>query len=169
VRRQALAITTTLTVSGNLNWLVRQLSELEVQMNAVERVLEFTGLEPEEKEKVAEEGDAGSWMGGKLLPWLRRLLGGDESQYERLLEEHGDEEAAGGGRARAPTIVPPLDWPQAGAIEARNLSLRYRRHLPPALRGVSFHIQPGERVGVVGRTVSGPTVRRGRRSERSLT
>jgi hypothetical protein len=31
----ALAITTTLAISANLNWFVRQLSDMEVQMNAV--------------------------------------------------------------------------------------------------------------------------------------
>lgn len=45
----ALAITATLSISGNLNWMVRQLSELEIQMNAVERICEFADLiEPEE-------------------------------------------------------------------------------------------------------------------------
>lgn len=44
----ALSVSTTLMISGNLNWFVRQVSDLEVQMNAVERVCEFVELPSEE-------------------------------------------------------------------------------------------------------------------------
>jgi ATP-binding cassette subfamily C (CFTR/MRP) protein 4 len=47
------------------------------------------------------------------------------------------------------------DWPQAGSIVVKNLSVRYRDALPLSLHKVSFHIKPGHRVGVVGRTGSG--------------
>ncbi len=43
----ALVVTTTLTLSGELNWFVRQTSVLAVQMNSVERMLEYTKVEPE--------------------------------------------------------------------------------------------------------------------------
>jgi ATP-binding cassette subfamily C (CFTR/MRP) protein 1 len=33
--------------------------------------------------------------------------------------------------------------------------MRYRPHLPPVLRGVSFRVAHGEKVGVVGRTGAG--------------
>jgi len=33
--------------------------------------------------------------------------------------------------------------------------MKYAPHLPPALRGVSFKIKSGEKIGVVGRTGSG--------------
>jgi len=49
---------------------------------------------------------------------------------------------------------PPTTWPR-GEIELRNVSIRYRSELPLVLSGVSFHIHPGERVGVCGRTGSG--------------
>jgi ATP-binding cassette subfamily B protein len=42
-----------------------------------------------------------------------------------------------------------------GAIEAKNLSFRYSDDRPPALDGVSFRVEPGQRVAVVGRTGSG--------------
>ena len=44
---------------------------------------------------------------------------------------------------------------RSSCIELRNVDLRYRPDLPLALRDVSFSIQSGERVGVVGRTGSG--------------
>ena len=44
-----LALTSTLNLTQLMNWLVRQLTELEMNMNSVERVLEYTD-EPAEVE-----------------------------------------------------------------------------------------------------------------------
>ncbi len=52
-------------------------------------------------------------------------------------------------------LLPKSSWPLRGSIEARNLSLRYRPSLPPILSHAEFHIAPGEKVGLVGRTGSG--------------
>eukprot|EP00878_Enallax_costatus_P008308 GHUV01008686.1.p1 GENE.GHUV01008686.1~~GHUV01008686.1.p1 ORF type:complete len:1320 (+),score=395.23 GHUV01008686.1:299-4258(+) len=49
----------------------------------------------------------------------------------------------------------PKDWPSAGAIAVRELKLRYRPGLPLVIRGVTFDVLPGEKVGLVGRTGSG--------------
>lgn len=46
-------------------------------------------------------------------------------------------------------------WPSKGKVVFENVQLRYRPHLPLVLRGVSFSISPGQRVGLVGRTGSG--------------
>ncbi|KAG6962098.1 hypothetical protein JG687_00007325 [Phytophthora cactorum] len=46
-------------------------------------------------------------------------------------------------------------WPARGAIRFDNLCLRYRPDLPLVLRGVSMDIQPGEKVGICGRTGAG--------------
>ena len=46
-------------------------------------------------------------------------------------------------------------WPSAGKIEFEDVCLRYRKHLPLALNGLTFSVNPGERVGVVGRTGAG--------------
>ena len=51
--------------------------------------------------------------------------------------------------------VVPKGWPKTGAVSVRNLSVRYRPSLPPALTDVSFEIPPQSRVGIVGRTGSG--------------
>jgi ATP-binding cassette subfamily B protein len=56
----------------------------------------------------------------------------------------------------APAPEPPASPAQLrGAIEARDLRFRYADDRPPALDGVSFRIEPGQRVAVVGRTGSG--------------
>ena len=47
------------------------------------------------------------------------------------------------------------DWPVDSSIVVRNISTRYRKKLPLCLDGLSFDVQPGERIGVVGRTGAG--------------
>lgn len=46
-------------------------------------------------------------------------------------------------------------WPTVGCIDVRNLKVRYRASLPPALADISFHATGGQRVGVVGRSGAG--------------
>lgn len=46
-------------------------------------------------------------------------------------------------------------WPSKGEIEVNNLFVRYAEHLPTVLKGVSFKVNSGERVGIIGRTGSG--------------
>ncbi|KAJ3234486.1 hypothetical protein HDU81_001373 [Chytriomyces hyalinus] len=50
---------------------------------------------------------------------------------------------------------PPKNWPQAGSLEFKNLTLKYRPELQPILHSLSFKIEPGTKVGVVGRTGAG--------------
>ncbi|XP_054260595.1 multidrug resistance-associated protein 1-like [Macrosteles quadrilineatus] len=46
-------------------------------------------------------------------------------------------------------------WPAKGRIEFQNYSVRYREGLDLVLKGVSFTVLPGEKVGIVGRTGAG--------------
>lgn len=46
-------------------------------------------------------------------------------------------------------------WPSRGQLEFEDVTLAYRPGLEPVLRGVSFTIQGGEKVGICGRTGSG--------------
>jgi ABC-type multidrug transport system fused ATPase/permease subunit len=46
-------------------------------------------------------------------------------------------------------------WPVRGAIEFRDVALRYAPHLPRVLDGVSFRVEAGSKVGIIGRTGSG--------------
>ena len=61
--------------------------------------------------------------------------------------------------SEAPDEVPEKDppagsWPSKGAIQFQEASMRYRDG-PLVLKGVSLNIQPGEKIGVCGRTGSG--------------
>ncbi|KAI9326765.1 P-loop containing nucleoside triphosphate hydrolase protein [Zopfochytrium polystomum] len=50
---------------------------------------------------------------------------------------------------------PPKNWPTQGSVCFSNVSLRYAPELPLVLDRVSFSVNGGERVGIVGRTGSG--------------
>ena len=49
----------------------------------------------------------------------------------------------------------PEAWPTQGGIEFKNINLRYRPNTPLALKDLSFKVEPGHKVGVVGRTGAG--------------
>ncbi|KAI9500379.1 ATP-binding cassette, sub-family C, member 1 [Coemansia spiralis] len=52
-------------------------------------------------------------------------------------------------------VIPPQNWPQLGKIEFRNFSMKYRSDLEYALEDINLTINPGEKVGIVGRTGAG--------------
>ncbi|EAR93277.2 ABC transporter C family protein (macronuclear) [Tetrahymena thermophila SB210] len=47
------------------------------------------------------------------------------------------------------------NWPQNGQIEFQNVFMRYSKETNPVLKGLSFKIQPGQKIGCVGRTGAG--------------
>ncbi|WVQ76015.1 hypothetical protein IAR50_005651 [Cryptococcus sp. DSM 104548] len=50
---------------------------------------------------------------------------------------------------------PDTPWPTQGAISFHNVNLKYNLDLPLALRGASFRISAGEKIGIMGRTGAG--------------
>ena len=61
-----------------------------------------------------------------------------------------------------PSYIPNIDdplkqdsWPKNGEIEFKDFSVRYRPGTEIVLKKINFHVQPGEKVGVCGRTGSG--------------
>lgn len=88
--------------------------------------------------------------------WMARMyttLEQDANSIERVRE------ALDETPQEPPAIIessrPPVDWPAEGKVEVKDLVLRYAPDLPPVLHGISFTVQAGEKVGVVGRTGSG--------------
>ncbi|KAH9476201.1 ABC-type transporter cicA [Psilocybe cubensis] len=95
----------TLSITQSFSDMVSQFAQNEQNMNAVERVLHYSELEP--------EGD---------------------------LTTPND---------------PPPSWPSEGGIRFEDVELAYREGLPLVLKGISFQIKPGEKVGIIGRTGAG--------------
>ncbi|XP_041819463.1 ATP-binding cassette sub-family C member 9 [Chelmon rostratus] len=102
-----LGLTYALTVTNYLNWVVRNLADLEVQMAAVKKVNSFLGTESE--------------------------------NYEGSID----------------TSQVPENWPQDGEIKIQDLCVRYDPMLKPVLKHVNAYIEPGQKVGICGRTGSG--------------
>jgi ABC-type multidrug transport system fused ATPase/permease subunit len=59
------------------------------------------------------------------------------------------------GLHEIPERKPHPEWPEAGAIEFKDLEMRYRPGLPNVLHGISMSIRGGEKIGIVGRTGAG--------------
>jgi ABC-type multidrug transport system fused ATPase/permease subunit len=47
------------------------------------------------------------------------------------------------------------EWPEKGEIVFNNVTMRYREGMDPSMIDLSIVIQPGMKVGVVGRTGAG--------------
>lgn len=50
---------------------------------------------------------------------------------------------------------PPINWPQDGRVEFKNVSLSYHPSGAPVLRNINFQVAPREKIGIVGRTGAG--------------
>ncbi|CAI0414775.1 unnamed protein product [Linum tenue] len=63
--------------------------------------------------------------------------------------------------SEAPEVIPSNrpepNWPAIGKVEVTNLKVRYRPNSPLVLQGVSFTVEGGHKIGIVGRTGSGKT------------
>ncbi|CAO3592407.1 unnamed protein product [Absidia cylindrospora] len=90
----------------NIYWFIRQYTQVEMDLNSVERVQEYLNIDQE-----------------------------------------------------APSVVegrrPPAAWPTSGAVQVKDLEIRYAPELDPVIRGISFDIKSHAKVGIVGRTGSG--------------
>jgi len=142
-----LSLTYAVGVTGLLSFGTRSYAQLEASMNSAERVLYYTEEIPHEAPFTSEE----------LENEIKK-----ESLEKKPKKDDEDEPS---------TTTPPStfavvqsdgkvsgksgSWPEKGAIELRNLKMRYRSDTPLVLRGLNLTIQGGERVGVVGRTGSG--------------
>ncbi|KAJ1950155.1 hypothetical protein EC988_004490 [Linderina pennispora] len=61
--------------------------------------------------------------------------------------------------SEAPEVIedyrPSESWPEAGTVEFRNYSTRYREGLDLVLKDLSFRVMPNQKVGIVGHTGAG--------------
>uniref|UniRef100_A0A0G4HFY0 Uncharacterized protein n=1 Tax=Chromera velia CCMP2878 TaxID=1169474 RepID=A0A0G4HFY0_9ALVE len=137
-----LSLVYTMQLAGLFQWAVRQSAELDNNMTSVERVLEYGQL-PQEAEPSEEEQN-------KRLARIGHGGSGKSNQRES------------GGRASLtphfpspPPAAAPAGWPSVGRIEFIDVTMTYKEGDAPALRHLSFQIQPREKIGVVGRSGAG--------------
>ncbi|XP_052866594.1 multidrug resistance-associated protein 1 isoform X1 [Anopheles cruzii] len=91
----------------------------------------------------------------QTLNWLVRMTSDVETNIVAVerIKEYGET------KQEAPWELPnstlPREWPEQGQVEFRDFQVRYREGLDLVLRGISFTVQGGEKVGIVGRTGAG--------------
>ncbi|WVQ96554.1 hypothetical protein IAU59_003659 [Kwoniella sp. CBS 9459] len=118
------------TISHNLNWIMTQMRDFELKGVSLERTSEYRCLEREGSERLSRENARpADWENDKVLP--------DEG-----LNEQGE----GQGRGA---------WPHKGELNVQGLCARYGPDMPEILHDVSFHVEGGQRVGIVGATGGG--------------
>ncbi|KAF9434303.1 Multidrug resistance-associated protein 1 [Entomortierella beljakovae] len=88
------------------------------------------------------------------ITWLVRAY--CDLQNQLVAVERVDEYSSKNPEAPAETDIQlPESWPREGRVEFRNYSTRYREGLDTVLKNISVTVQPGEKVGIVGRTGAG--------------
>ena len=98
-----LAITQAMMLTGMVQYGLRQLGEAFQQMTSVERILEYTKLQPEKTQ----------------------------------------------------CVIPDEKWPQRAVIQYENVNVRYHKGGQLVLKNLSFVVESGWKVGIVGRTGAG--------------
>ncbi|KAK7967839.1 ATP-dependent bile acid permease [Apiospora aurea] len=90
------------------------------------------------------------------LTSLERIVEYTETEQEPIEENQTLVDTTTTGRIGGNGLpeIPP-SWPQRGDVSFKNLSARYEPHLAPSLKAVTFHIHPGSRTALVGRTGAG--------------
>ncbi|KAJ2644256.1 hypothetical protein GGF44_000722 [Coemansia sp. RSA 1694] len=105
------------------------------------------------------ELDATTYLARNLYFTMAGLV--DQSGMSKSCVDHLSKYIAytEGAPREQPHIVadnrPAHSWPEAGEIEFRQYSLRYRPELDPTLNSLSFVVRSKERIGIVGRTGAG--------------
>ncbi|KAJ2567621.1 Transporter of the ATP-binding cassette (ABC) [Coemansia sp. RSA 1813] len=102
----AFVLSYAMSFSDDMNWAIRNYNSNELNMNSVERIVQYL--------KIDQEANLDSTEGNK----------------------------------------PPVTWPRQGNVQVKDLTAGYVPGVP-ILHGVSFSVEHGEKIGVVGRTGAG--------------
>lgn len=69
------------------------------------------------------------------------------------IKEYGEVEQEAAWEVPSQNV--PRDWPDNGQVVFEDYTVRYREGLDLVLKGISFTVKGGEKVGIVGRTGAG--------------
>lgn len=91
----------------------------------------------------------------QTLNWLVRMSSDIETNIVAVerIKEYGETKQEAPWQLE--NVKVPRIWPENGQVTFDNFRVRYREGLDLVLRGISFKIAGGEKVGIVGRTGAG--------------
>ncbi|XP_058980629.1 multidrug resistance-associated protein 1 isoform X7 [Musca domestica] len=91
----------------------------------------------------------------QTLNWLVRMSSDIETNIVAVerIKEYGETKQEAPWEIENSKV--PRDWPEQGQVCFEDFKVRYREGLDLVLRGISFKIAGGEKVGIVGRTGAG--------------
>ncbi|XP_030238826.1 multidrug resistance-associated protein 1 isoform X11 [Drosophila navojoa] len=92
----------------------------------------------------------------QTLNWLVRMSSDIETNIVSVerIKEYGETKQEAAWELESDKQH-PKNWPEGGRVEFKDFQVRYREGLDLVLRGVTFNITGGEKVGIVGRTGAG--------------
>eukprot|EP00755_Sulcionema_specki_P005646 Sspe_Gene.4964::Locus_1627_Transcript_1_3_Confidence_0.500_Length_4779::g.4964::m.4964 len=163
----ALGITYSLQLTSQLNFMVRQIADLEAQMNGVERIVEYTeNIDQEPDLSYDNEPKKPLHRGMQLLHKdtndiaIVRSFDKDKVELDvPSLDETISVAPFEPPFTRSSTDPPPPGWPEKAELVFKNVHMRYRQKLPLVLRGLGgdkgLVMGDKEKIGIVGRTGAG--------------
>ena len=101
--------------------------------------------------RTLNEFEVSGTSGCAILPWTIGLISRVGNSLERIQQYMVIEQEP----KPTPEGVPPAYWPASRQLTVNKLAAKYSADGPQVLKDVSFEVQSGERVGIVGRTGSG--------------
>jgi ATP-binding cassette subfamily C (CFTR/MRP) protein 4 len=148
-----LSLTQIISITGTLQWTVRQSAEVENQMVSVERLMEYTQLETE----AIDLEDADISKGKKRWTVSKSKI---QAQKRKQRSDTSGQSKDADSSAQAAShdielLVKDTPWPTKGEIQLTDVSMRYRDDLPSVLNGLSLCIPSACKVSIVGRSGAG--------------
>ncbi|KAM9968283.1 hypothetical protein ACTFIW_002720 [Dictyostelium discoideum] len=125
-----LSVTTALGMCSYLNWTVRQMVELEVKMNSVERIESYLNIPKE---------------GNSKINFFRNEHQQEEDEEEEFDFDNDDYDG----------FKLSKKWLTKGEIEFRNVEIKYGHSGESSLKNFTLKINQKDHIGIVGRTGAG--------------
>ena len=86
----------------------------------------------------------------RMFAEIQNMMTSTQRIYQYTQLESEDELTKPGDKK-----IKEAGWPQKGKIDFEDIVMKYRPSMEPSIRGLSCSIQPGMKIGIVGRTGAG--------------
>lgn len=140
---------------ANQRWLALRLDMVGAALGFVSSMLCVTGQFHIDASSVGLVVSSLIQVTGMLSMCVRQLASVENNMnsVERLT--YYAEELPQEAPYRIEAAKPSADWPQQGAIEFKQATLRYQPQLPPVLKNLDLSVKGAEKIGICGRTGAG--------------